>query len=82
MTRPTAAGCNEAPRSAFTIRSAAFRATPTRSLLVTILETLLGWQERARSRVLLSRLDDRMLRDLGLTRVDAARETEKPFWRA
>jgi uncharacterized protein YjiS (DUF1127 family) len=82
MTGHTADSCDTAPRDAFTIRSAAFRATPARSVFVAILETLLDWQERARSRVLLSRLDDRMLRDLGITRVDAARETDKPFWRA
>jgi uncharacterized protein YjiS (DUF1127 family) len=37
--------------------------------------------ERARQRRALSQLSDAMLRDLGLTRADVVRETEKPFWR-
>ena len=44
-------------------------------------DRLIEWQERARSRVLLGRLDDRMLRDMGLTRSDVEVEARKPFWR-
>jgi len=29
----------------------------------------------------LAELDDHMLRDIGVTRVEAARECRKPFWR-
>jgi uncharacterized protein YjiS (DUF1127 family) len=36
---------------------------------------------RARSRGDLARLTDRELRDIGLTRDDALRESGKPFWR-
>jgi uncharacterized protein YjiS (DUF1127 family) len=39
------------------------------------------WIERARQRRMLSELDDHMLRDIGITRVEAACECEKPFWR-
>jgi uncharacterized protein YjiS (DUF1127 family) len=39
-----------------------------------------GWRERARSRHLLLLLDDRMLRDVGLTRSDVDRECAKHFW--
>jgi uncharacterized protein YjiS (DUF1127 family) len=39
------------------------------------------WIERTRQRRALGSLDDTMLRDIGVTRVDAARECEKPFWR-
>ena len=39
------------------------------------------WIERARQRNALAVLDDHQLRDIGITRVDAARECEKPFWR-
>ena len=39
------------------------------------------WIERVRQRRFLSELDDHMLRDIGVTRVEAARECEKPFWR-
>ena len=39
------------------------------------------WIERARQRQALAGLDNRQLRDIGITRLDAARECEKPFWR-
>ena len=39
------------------------------------------WRRRARRRQELARLDDRMLRDIGVTRVDAWQEINKPFWR-
>jgi uncharacterized protein YjiS (DUF1127 family) len=40
-----------------------------------------SWIERARQRRALAGLDDQMLRDIGITRVEAAREAKKPFWR-
>jgi uncharacterized protein YjiS (DUF1127 family) len=40
-----------------------------------------SWIERVRQRDALANLDDRMLRDIGLTRYDVAAETGKPFWR-
>ena len=42
---------------------------------------LAQWIERARQRQALAGLEDRMLRDIGITRVEVARECEKPFWR-
>jgi uncharacterized protein YjiS (DUF1127 family) len=36
---------------------------------------------RARERRALADLDDRMLHDIGITRVEAIREAEKPFWK-
>ena len=39
------------------------------------------WIERARQRKALAVLDDHQLRDIGITRADAVRECEKPFWR-
>jgi uncharacterized protein YjiS (DUF1127 family) len=41
---------------------------------------LVTWRQRARSRHLLRRLDDRMLRDVGLSRSDVERECAKHFW--
>jgi uncharacterized protein YjiS (DUF1127 family) len=38
------------------------------------------WGSRARSRYELSMLNDRELRDIGLTRTDAVNECDKPFW--
>ena len=40
------------------------------------------WRERARSRHALLRLDDRMLRDLGIDRATAEYKGSLPFWRA
>ena len=39
------------------------------------------WRQASRSRAELAKLDERMLRDIGLTRVDVWREINKPFWR-
>ncbi|MEJ0067630.1 MAG: DUF1127 domain-containing protein [Pseudomonadota bacterium] len=36
---------------------------------------------RRRQRYDLAQLDDRMLRDMGISRVEAERESHKPFWR-
>ena len=44
--------------------------------------TLLLWQRRASERHALASLDDRMLRDLGLSRSEVVWESRKPFWRA
>lgn len=45
-----------------------------------VVERLLAWQERAAQRHYLAGLDDRMLRDIGLTRADALREYGKLPW--
>jgi uncharacterized protein YjiS (DUF1127 family) len=45
------------------------------------LALVLAWSARQRQRQALAELDDRMLRDLGLTPQDVRREIEKPFWR-
>lgn len=50
-------------------------------LAAQVFTTLLDWQERARQRRHLAQLDDHMLKDIGLTRVDVARETSKAFWK-
>lgn len=42
--------------------------------------TLLRWQELAHERHALMELDDRLLKDLGLSRADAVREASRPFW--
>ena len=39
------------------------------------------WRRRTRERVELAALDDRMLKDIGLTRADAEFLSNKPFWR-
>lgn len=42
---------------------------------------LRAWRNRVIERAFLARLDDRALRDIGITRVDVARECAKPCWR-
>lgn len=43
---------------------------------------VLGWQQRAAERRHLAALDDRMLKDMGISRADVNRESTKPFWAA
>ena len=43
-------------------------------------DTLACWHQRRHQRTALSELDDRLLKDIGLTRADAAREVRKYFW--
>lgn len=52
-----------------------------RRALRAALEHLLLWHDRAAQRRQLQMMDDRMLKDIGLTRADVDAETEKPFWR-
>ena len=40
------------------------------------------WRHRLRSRRELAALNDRELRDIGVTRNEARGEIDKPFWRA
>ena len=47
-----------------------------------MLATLRIWHRRARTRRQLLTLDDRMLADIGVDRIDASREAAKPFWKA
>ncbi len=44
--------------------------------------TVLVWQERSMYRRELSELDGHMLDDIGISRANAMREINKPFWRA
>jgi uncharacterized protein YjiS (DUF1127 family) len=39
------------------------------------------WRQRSRERAQLATLDERMLRDIGISRGDVLREINKPFWR-
>jgi uncharacterized protein YjiS (DUF1127 family) len=50
-------------------------------LLSRALALPLVWQQRASQRHRLESLDERHLRDIGLSRADAAREAAKPFWK-
>jgi uncharacterized protein YjiS (DUF1127 family) len=43
---------------------------------------IIEWRRRALSRYELMMLDDRELSDMGMTRLDACNERDKPFWQA
>ncbi|HSS63103.1 MAG TPA: DUF1127 domain-containing protein [Gammaproteobacteria bacterium] len=60
-------------------RLRAVRKGPFR-LIRSLLHTLSCWHQRSLQRAALAELDDRMLKDIGLTRADVAREIHKPFW--
>ncbi|MEO1090333.1 MAG: DUF1127 domain-containing protein [Pseudomonadota bacterium] len=45
-----------------------------------LLTAVRTWYIRSKQRRALAELDDRMLRDLGLTRHDVLKEAAKPFW--
>jgi uncharacterized protein YjiS (DUF1127 family) len=55
--------------------------SPLKGILGSIFGTLREWRRRARGRAELAALDDRMLRDIGLTPADAEFLANKPFWR-
>ena len=46
-----------------------------------IAQVIAVWRDRVRMRRRLSRMDNHLLRDIGLSRLDAKREINKPFWR-
>jgi uncharacterized protein YjiS (DUF1127 family) len=48
--------------------------------LLHAIELVLGWQEVARQRRALLTLDERLLKDIGITSADAEREASRPFW--
>lgn len=49
--------------------------------LVAVADMLYLWQTRIEERRLLASMDDRLLRDIGISRYDATREADKGFWR-
>jgi len=47
-----------------------------------VLNFLYVWQARIDERRELAGIDERLLKDAGITRADVMREASKPFWRA
>jgi uncharacterized protein YjiS (DUF1127 family) len=47
-----------------------------------LLDLLATWERRARERRKLAEMSDHMLKDLGISRSDALRESRKSIWRA
>ncbi|MDR3517119.1 MAG: DUF1127 domain-containing protein [Azospirillaceae bacterium] len=44
--------------------------------------TIHTWRERIEQRRQLAELDERMLRDIGVSAADVVGEVDKPFWKA
>ena len=59
-----------------------FRQSGAGGLLEAVVGLFIAWQDRANQRHCLADLDDRLLRDVGLDRLDVDREVAKPFWKA
>ena len=60
-----------------------FEALPSNSgRWIRIYGVLLEWQKRIKDRAALASLDDRMLKDIGVSRAAAWHEARKPFWKA
>ena len=51
-------------------------------LPVAAFKVLMTWQDRISERNRLRHMDDRLLRDMGLSRTDVEREASIPFYRA
>ena len=56
------------------------RGAARRSLFVLAWEIVCLWQRRSEERYRLHELDERMLKDIGVSRADVSREARKPFW--
>lgn len=54
--------------------------TTIAALPLFVAELAVYWTSLARERRALARLDDRLLRDIGLTRADVEAETSRRFW--
>jgi len=44
------------------------------------IRTVIAWRQRSRGRHRLATMDERLRRDIGITRTDMYRELRKPFW--
>lgn len=64
--------------------SAACGAQPSiaERILAAPFAVLATWGERLKQRASLAEMDDRMLKDIGVSRAAAQAEVEKPFWAA
>jgi uncharacterized protein YjiS (DUF1127 family) len=56
------------------------RTKTDRGLVTRFFDQVLAWLDHARQRRHLGELDDRLLRDIGLSRTEVEHETSRPFW--
>ena len=52
-----------------------------RALIAAAITRIAERRERVEQRAHLAGMDDRMLKDIGITAVDATHEADKPFWK-
>jgi uncharacterized protein YjiS (DUF1127 family) len=76
----TRAAISTAPYRPAIARPARGKAMTPIRLIRALLARLRYWHRRSIQRAELAALDDRMLKDIGLTRADVQREINKPFW--
>jgi uncharacterized protein YjiS (DUF1127 family) len=56
------------------------RTKTARGLVTRLFDQVLAWLDHARQRRHLGELDDRLLRDIGLSRTEVEHEISRPFW--
>jgi len=66
-------------------KSGSYFVRPTRTkaaggLATRLFDQVFTWLDRARQRRHLGELDDRLLRDIGLSRAEVENEVSRPFW--
>ena len=50
-------------------------------VIARLADALATWERRGRERRALGEMSEHMLKDLGISRLDARREADKPIWR-
>jgi uncharacterized protein YjiS (DUF1127 family) len=60
--------------------AASYRVGSAQGFFIRMFDALGAWQDRAAERRQLARLDDRMLRDIGIDTASAQYEALKRFW--
>jgi len=55
--------------------------TATLGLVQNFASRMMVWEKRMVERQNLAEMDDRILRDMGIDRMAATQEAEKPFWK-
>lgn len=68
------------PSGHFSLGARPLDAQSLRALPRRIWRQLQRWWQLAEQRRLLATLDDRALQDIGISRAEAQRESERPFW--